>query len=84
MTLPEALARITVLESELKRVKNQRNKAWCDRAEIHARLRAMTCREGDVPGGCENQGGNGALDGGSATMAGEKAAGRPGGTLAQG
>lgn len=38
-------AKIAELERELGRVKRQRNKAWCDRAEIHARLRAMTWGE---------------------------------------
>ena len=49
MTLAEALARITVLEAELARVKNQRNKAWRDRAEIHARLRNLTTGQGHGP-----------------------------------
>jgi hypothetical protein len=35
-------SRIQALEIELARVKSQRNKAWRDRAEIHASLRAIT------------------------------------------
>jgi uncharacterized small protein (DUF1192 family) len=42
MTLPEALARITVLEAELSRTKAQLRKAYSDRADIHARLRRIT------------------------------------------
>lgn len=42
MTLPEALARITFLEAELKRARNQLQKAYKDRADIHARLRRIT------------------------------------------
>lgn len=34
--------RIELLEADLKRVTAQRNKAWKDRAEIHARLRKLT------------------------------------------
>jgi uncharacterized small protein (DUF1192 family) len=41
MTLEQAMERIRALEAELSRVKAQRNKAWHDRAEIHARLRAI-------------------------------------------
>jgi uncharacterized small protein (DUF1192 family) len=46
MTLPEALARITVLEAELSRTKAQLRKAYSDRAEIHARLRILTSGQG--------------------------------------
>jgi uncharacterized protein with von Willebrand factor type A (vWA) domain len=35
-------SRIQALEIELARVKSQRNKAWRDRAEIHASLRRIT------------------------------------------
>lgn len=34
--------RIESLEAQVKRLTAQRNKAWTDRAEIHARLRKLT------------------------------------------
>lgn len=40
--------RIEALEAELQRVKAQRNKAWRDRADLHARLLRISAYQKEV------------------------------------